>query len=132
MTDDRSYPTVDWAMLADYAMVDSSGKLSVVGIFDRLWAATVPTLHPLLFVVARWKGPPLGLVTVELSVWGPSKDLVVSGTQSAQLAPDGSASGIFRLSPLPLASFGEYIVELVSGGESAAHLALTVEQADQQ
>ena len=123
---------IEWAMLADYALIDTTGKLSIIGVFNRLWAPSFPTLHPLLFVVAAWRGAPHAVLAVELRLWGPSKDLVLTGEQRVELGPDGRSSGVFRLSPLPMASPGEYIVELMADAVSVAHLALTIEQSEQQ
>jgi hypothetical protein len=117
-----------WTLIADYALVDSMGKLSVVGIFDKLWAPVFPSLHPVLFLVAAWAGMPNQLVVAELRVWGPAKELLVGGQQQVQFGPDGLAQGIFRLSPLPLPAAGEYVLELLAGGISLSHSTLTVVQ----
>lgn len=119
---------VDWTLVADYALMDNMGKLSVLGIFDRLWAPAFPSLHPVLFLVAAWAGGPSQLVGCELRVWGPAKELLVGGQQPVQLGPDGHAHGIFRLSPLPLPAAGEYVFELLAGGISVSHSTLTVIQ----
>ena len=37
---------LDFAVLADYALVDQQGKLSVLGIFQHVWVADFPTVHP--------------------------------------------------------------------------------------
>lgn len=119
---------VDWTLIADYALMDTLGKLSVLGIFDRLWAPGFPSLHPVLFLVASWAGAPNQLFGCELRAWGPAKELLVGGQQQVQLGPDGHAQGIFRLSPLPLPSPGEYVLELLAGGMSVSHSTLTVIQ----
>ncbi|MFQ5536485.1 MAG: hypothetical protein ACE5GJ_03435 [Gemmatimonadota bacterium] len=45
---------IDLALLADAATVDSSGKLNILGIFDRLGAASFPVRHPRLALVLRF------------------------------------------------------------------------------
>jgi hypothetical protein len=40
----------------DYALVDQYGKLSVLGIFQHIWVAQFPTVHPRLHLVVRLKG----------------------------------------------------------------------------
>jgi len=47
---------VDFAVIADYALVDQQGKLSVLGIFQHVWVAAFPTVHPRTHLVLRVKG----------------------------------------------------------------------------
>ncbi len=49
---------VDWALVCDYALIDTAGKLSVLGIFERLFAGNFPALHPVMYLVAQWSGAP--------------------------------------------------------------------------
>lgn len=120
-------PRVEWATLADYALIDSSGKLSVLGMFDRLFASPFPSLHPLLFIVARWAGAPTTLAATEIRVWSPGRDLLVGAQQPIQFGPDGFAVSIARVSPLPLPGPGAYTIELFVAGTSVHHLPLNVE-----
>jgi hypothetical protein len=113
-----------WAVLADYALVDATGKLSVIGIFDRLTASEFPSIHPILFVVVSWVGPPSKVAVAELRLWGPGKELLVGGQQQVQLGLDGHANGVFRLSPIALPQAGSYVFELLADAVSIAHLPL--------
>lgn len=47
---------VDFAVLADYALIDQQGKLSVLGIFQHVWVASFPAVHPRTHLVLRVKG----------------------------------------------------------------------------
>ncbi len=47
---------VDFAVIADYALVDQQGKLSVLGIFQHVWVANFPTVHPRSHLVLRVRG----------------------------------------------------------------------------
>jgi hypothetical protein len=47
---------IDFAVACDYALIDQYGKLSVLGIFQHIWAAQFPTVHPRLHLVVRLKG----------------------------------------------------------------------------
>lgn len=48
--------TVDFAVACDYAIIDQHGKLSVLGIFQHIWAGRFPTVHPRLHLVVRLRG----------------------------------------------------------------------------
>jgi hypothetical protein len=47
---------LDFAVIADYALVDQAGKLSVLGIFQHVWVQQFPAMHPRLHLVLRLKG----------------------------------------------------------------------------
>ena len=47
---------IDFAVLADYALIDQQGKLSVLGIFQHVWVASFPATHPRTHLVLRVKG----------------------------------------------------------------------------
>ena len=45
---------VDLALIADAATIDSSGKLSILGIFDRIGTSSFPAQHPHMVLVLRF------------------------------------------------------------------------------
>ena len=47
---------VDFAVLADYALIDQQGKLSVLGIFQHVWVAKFPAVHQRTHLVLRVRG----------------------------------------------------------------------------
>lgn len=47
---------IDFAVACDYATIDQYGKLSVMGIFQHIWVARFPAVHPRLHLVLRLKG----------------------------------------------------------------------------
>ena len=47
---------VDFAVLADYALIDQHGKLSVLGMFQHVWVAVFPAMHPRTHLVVRVRG----------------------------------------------------------------------------
>jgi hypothetical protein len=44
---------IDLALLADAATVDGSGKLNILGVFDRISATAFPAKHPRLSLILR-------------------------------------------------------------------------------
>lgn len=47
---------VDLALLCDAATVDGSGKLNILGVFDRLNVSHLPARHPRMALVLRFRG----------------------------------------------------------------------------
>lgn len=43
-------------MLADYALFDQQGKLSVMGLFRHVWVQGFPAVHPRTHLVLRLRG----------------------------------------------------------------------------
>ena len=43
-------------MLADYALIDQQGKLSVLGLFQHVWVQQFPTVHTRAHLVLRVRG----------------------------------------------------------------------------
>ena len=43
-------------MVADYALIDQQGKLSVLGIFQHVWLSNFPAVYPRTHLVLRVRG----------------------------------------------------------------------------
>jgi hypothetical protein len=65
---------VTFAMFADAANLSQEGKLNILGVFDALQVATLPTVHPRANLVVRLKGARVdtGTHTVSLQWLNPS------------------------------------------------------------
>jgi hypothetical protein len=117
---------VEWAFICDYALIDVGGKLSIMGIFDRLFAATYPAAHPMLFIVTSWIGTPGSIAIIEVRYWSPNQDLIGAVQQQVAFGPEGKSTGVFQMPQLPLPMPGKYVFEFMAGGESMRHVDLTV------
>ena len=47
---------LDFAVVADYALVDQVGKISVLGMYQHIWVQQFPAMHPRLHLVLRLRG----------------------------------------------------------------------------
>jgi len=91
---------IDLALLADAATVDASGKLNILGVFDRLGADTFPARHPRLVLVLRFTAglQESGLHQVDISLRDPDGEEVVHMDGEMQLAPArGGATDAIRV-----------------------------------
>lgn len=86
---------VDLALLADAATIDGSGKLNILGIFDRLSTASFPTRHPRLSLVLRFAAgiKEVGRHQVAISLKGPDAKEVLRIDGEMNLAPGPSSAG---------------------------------------
>ena len=91
---------IDLALVADAATVDGSGKLNILGIFDRLAAPVFPVQHGRLSLVLRFSAglQQAGAHTVEISLRTPGgADLFNLGGEMNLDPGPASAGGLIRV-----------------------------------
>lgn len=127
---------VDLALLADAATIDGSGKLNILGIFDRLGTQAFPTRHPRLSLVLRFAAGvhEVGQHKVGIVLKGPDGQEVVriDGEMNLSAGPLGVGSGvlvphILNLDGLVFAAGGRYAFDVSVDGEHHVSIPLTVE-----
>jgi hypothetical protein len=122
--------------LCDFASVDASGKMNVLGSFDRMNALQAPIIHPLcaLAIKCRFEKIEEGPKRVRVSIIDTDGRLVMpmleAQTQIA-LGPDSStatAQLVLIIPQIKLPSFGEYSIDLAVDGRQEASTPLYVKQ----
>ena len=126
---------VDFAVVADYALVDQSGKLSVLGIFQHIWVQQFPAMHPRLHLVLRLKGKrtEVGEHAVQIRLVDElgSETLGGSGNVTFAEPPAGIAeieAGAILVFDVPFPHTGVYQFEITIDGEQKAAVPVTVSQ----
>ena len=91
---------VDLGLLADAATIDVSGKINVLGVFDRISAADFPVQHPHLALVLRFVGGPTDIgshsLTIRLVTQSGEEVLALDGELQVGPVP-GSQGNIMRI-----------------------------------
>lgn len=127
---------VDLALLADAATVDASGKLNILGIFDRLGTSSFPTRHPRMSLVLRFSAGvhEVGKHEVEIVLKGPAgKELVrIDGEMNLTAGPRGVSGGVLvphvlNLDGLVFPAPGRYSFDVRVDGEHHVSIPLTLE-----
>lgn len=126
---------VDLALLADAATIDSSGKLNILGVFDRIGTATFPARHPRMVLILRFSAPlnETGQHDIGISLKDPDGTELVRIDGEMQLGPGpASSAGMIRVPhvlnldglvfPMP----GMYAFDVWIDGEHHVSLSLTV------
>ena len=126
---------VDFAVVCDYAVVDQYGKLSVMGIFQHIWVAQFPAVHPRLHLVLRLKGKrtEVGQHDTQIRLVDSDGAEVLSGSGTVTLAepPAGITeieAGAILVFDVPFTQAGRYVFEITVDGEVQAAVPLTVAQ----
>ena len=127
---------VDLALLADAATIDASGKLNILGIFDRLGTSSFPTRHPRMSLVLRFSAGvhEVGKHEVEISLRGPEGDELVhiDGEMNLTAGPRNVSGGvlvphILNMDGLVFPAAGRYAFDVTVDGEHHVSIPLTLE-----
>lgn len=127
---------VDLALLADAATIDGSGKLNILGIFDRLGTSALPARHPHLSLVLRFSAGvhELGRHDVAIVLRAPDgKEVVrIDGEMNLSGGVRDVSSGvmvphILNLDGLVFPTAGRYAFDVLVDSEHHVSIPLTVE-----
>jgi len=113
---------VDFAVLADYALIDQQGKLSVLGIFQHVWVAQFPAVHPRTHLVLRVRGrrTEIGDHRIRIRFLDAEGKELIGGEGTVQFGepPAGVTeveAGAVLVFDVPLAAAGTYLFEITLG-----------------
>ncbi len=126
---------LDFAVACDYAVIDRFGKLSVMGIFQHVWVANFPAVHPRLHLVLKIKGKrtELGSHNIEIN-FTDSGDAVLlkgSGTVTLNEPPAGILeieAGAILVFDIPLPHEGQDRCEISVDNQLDTVVPLTASQ----
>lgn len=118
-------------MLADYALIDQQGKLSVLGIFQHVWVPEFPAVHARthLVLLLRGRRTEIGLHRLRIRfVDGAGHELAGGeGTVHFGEPPAGVQdveAGAVLVFDIPLPAPGPYAFELAIDGVDAHRIPL--------
>jgi hypothetical protein len=131
--------TVDFAVACDYALIDQHGKLSVLGIFQHIWAVRFPTVHPRLHLVVRLKGrrTEVGEHRLRIRLLDDADGEILNGdgTVTFNEPPAGVTeleAGAVLAFDVPFQRPGRYRFTIAVDGEVQSIVAITVSQTPAQ
>ncbi|HET7038778.1 MAG TPA: hypothetical protein VFH97_02760 [Gemmatimonadales bacterium] len=127
---------VDFAVVCDYALVDQHGKLSVLGIFQHIWVAQFPVVHPRLHLVVHLKGKRTEVgqhrLVIALRDEGGAEILSGDGTVTFNEPPAGVLeieAGTVLAFDVPFRQPGRYQFQISIDGEVQTVVPISVSQA---
>lgn len=126
---------IQLALVCDHAIIDQHGKLSVLGIFDRIWVERFPAIHPRLHLVLRLKGrrTEIGNHTVLIQLVDAQSQEILRGEGNVAIGEppagvvDIEAAAVLAFD-VPLERPGVYTFEIAVDGARSASVPITVAQ----
>lgn len=128
---------LDFGLMADAATIDASGKLNVLGVFDRIQAREFPARHGRLALVLRFSAGlgQAGGHQVEIRLRGPGgrEVLRLDGRLDLAGGPREAEEGIkvphvLNLDGLTFPEPGTYFFDVTCDGRSLLSLPLRLER----
>lgn len=126
---------VHLALVCDHALIDQNGKLSVIGIFERIWVERFPAVHPRLHLVLRLKGrrTEIGEHAIVITLRDGEGHEVLRGEGAVQIGepPAGITeveAGAVLAFDVPLEKPGSYTFEIDVDGKGEASVPIAVSQ----
>ena len=130
---------ISFAVFADAANLSQEGKLNILGVFDAVQVAGLPTIHPRTHFVVRLKadGDDTGphkltfrwLSPYEEELWSSSGEMSVTQAANPVLELD---LPIIAVVDLPLNVAGQYTMQVTLDGQPTAAARLFVSGPTQQ
>jgi hypothetical protein len=96
-------------LTCDAVARDPNNKITLYGIFDRIWADSFPAIHPMLSVYWKCYVPGPGRVSVRIMKPDGSQ---LMDLEPAETAQEAHLSGTFTLSPIEFPIDGTYTLAL--------------------
>ncbi len=113
----------------DFALTSKEGKLSLIGIFDRIFVNQLPSKYSRFFIVVILQGEEGGQHQINLKITTPSgKDLLKTNPTDLTFSANGKANLITDIANLALDEVGEYKISLESKDKTIASSSLFVTQ----
>jgi hypothetical protein len=129
---------VSFALFADAANLSQEGKLNILGVFDAVQVAALPTVHPRAHLVVRLKGTraDVGSHTVTLRWMNPDAQELWSSTGELNVGPP--PAGVTEMDmpliaalDLPIDRAGTYTMSIALDRVAATEVPLHVRGAGQ-
>ncbi|KKS98239.1 MAG: hypothetical protein UV73_C0003G0181 [Candidatus Gottesmanbacteria bacterium GW2011_GWA2_43_14] len=105
--------TAELFAVCDYTLISRDGKISIIGIFDRIGSVNFPTVHPKMVLAAVLRGEKNSKLIISLEVISPAgREVLKEQNKTIQiqltLSPFGKGNLIIDLVTFRFDTEGEY------------------------
>ncbi|PWU22745.1 hypothetical protein C5B42_05130 [Candidatus Cerribacteria bacterium 'Amazon FNV 2010 28 9'] len=124
--------TAELVALADYAMNAEDKKLSIIGIFDKLFVRTLPSHHPRMVFVTTLVSEPQTSANLVMRILTPSQQEDFKADVTVSFGENGKANLVSNFEGFPIKEIGEYRFLFEQNGKEIVGHTLTVIQLKEQ
>jgi hypothetical protein len=117
---------VEWAVVCDYAFQDSGRKTCLIGIFDRVFAQSVPTTLNRSSLAAKIVGEPKETAQLKIEIVRPTGGVLATLGGPVELGENGVVEVQMAIQGLPLPDWGPYAFNIHIGDDLAKTLGVSV------
>lgn len=114
--------------IADHAMTGEDKKISIIGIFDKLFVRTLPTTHARMSFVVTFSGEPRTTEDLVLRVVNPSGKDEFKADVKINFGENGKFNFISNFEGFPFNDTGSYTFVFDHNGEEVVSYTLDVIQ----
>lgn len=111
---------IESIVLADYAVEAKDGKKSLVGIFDKIFAAEFPSMRPNIWMYMTLRGKEEQKEKVRVWMHGPDNEGIGDLTVEIDVDPNQRATVLINMEQFPLPNPGEYHIHVAHGENELA------------
>jgi len=115
----------------DYALTAQDGKLSIMGIFDRIFVQNLPAQHPTMTIVVVAQGEPKSDHAMKIEIKNPSGGKINEFTMHVKTNESGFVNLIANLNNLPITEQGIMKIECFDGETKVGTKELVVSKVPQ-
>ena len=113
--------------LADYASLSKENKLSIAGIFDRIFIAELPGKWPKMFLVLVLKGEKESSHKLNFTIYSETgKEKILEKNIDIKLGDNGKANLISELVNFPLKWTGEHRISVKENKNEIGYFVFSV------
>ena len=96
--------------LADNVISDQSNKLSIIGIFDKIFVKEVPASHSVMNLVMTFIGVESSKNDVKVKIENPSGKTVFEATLEVMIGQNGKANFVNKFEGFPIDEIGNFVI----------------------
>lgn len=105
-------PVGEALLVCDAVARDPNGKVTLYGIFERIWASRFPAVHPMLSVYWKCRVPSAGRLGFRILKPDGSTLMELEPVESGRQTTTHSVQGTYTLSPVEFPTDGIYSLVL--------------------
>jgi hypothetical protein len=122
----------EWAILCDYSFLDVNRKTCIIGVFDRIMTANVPSALPHAALALKFTGRSGEQVNAQIQILRPTGGQLAAFQVGIKLPENGSIELQLNIANLALPDYGAYAFNIYEQAALLKTITFLVERPPQQ